>query len=133
VTTDADGVQSIDSLYDAWIAAFRSGDVDAALSLLTDDYVLWPANGPAMHGRAGLRPLLVQALAAYEIQPSFRSVERIVAGDLAIDLGWDEQTVMPRDGSPPRTQRQRVCLILRRDPVLGWRYARGIASAGPDV
>jgi ketosteroid isomerase-like protein len=126
----SDPNQQIDELYDAWLAAFRRRDVDAILALLTPDYLLWaPSTGQV--DSSALAPRLAAALQLYDIEPSFQSEERIVSGDLAFERGWDVQQITPRAGGDPVTQRQRVFMILRRQPDGRWLFARGMSQPGP--
>ncbi len=125
---EADG--GIEALYTAWREAFRSQDVEAVLGLLTPDYILWAPGAPPMTA-AALRPQLAAAMAAYDVDPAFEREERFVSGDLAVDCGWDVQTVRRRAGGPAETRRQRVVLVLRRAPGGVWRFARGITQPGP--
>jgi uncharacterized protein (TIGR02246 family) len=120
----------IDALYDDWRDAFLRGDVAQILALLTPDYNLWPA-GMAPLGVDALRPQLEIVFQKYEIHSTFERIECHVSGNLAVDCGWDIQHVRPRDGSPERTQRQRVWVLLRRGNDARWRFARGIAQPGP--
>jgi ketosteroid isomerase-like protein len=122
----------IDDLYAAWGAAFRRQNIDAVLELMTADYALW-APGAAELDAEGLRPRLKTAFAAYEITSTFECIERLVAGDLAVDRGWDVQELRPRSGGETLVHRQRVMLVLRRDADGVWRFARGISQAGPDA
>src|SRR5262249_7580587 len=120
----------IDKLYQAWGDAFHRQDVQAILGLLTSDYVLWPASAPPMT-RDSLEPRLVATLRAYEVRSSFEREERLVAGDLAFERGWDVQQLRPRAGGEMQTHRQRVFLILRRGSDGKWRFARGMSQPGP--
>ena len=120
----------IDKLYEAWSDAFRRQDLQAILDLLTSDYVLWPADAPPMT-RNSFKPRLVAALSTYEVTPSFEREERLVAGNLAFERGWDVQQVRPRAGGEMKTQRQRVFLILRRGSDGKWRFARGMSQPVP--
>lgn len=120
----------IESLYAEWRSAFARRDVDAVLALVTDDYLLWAPGRPPV-GRGALRPQLEAAFAAYDLEPSFEREERLIGGDLAVDRGWDTQTLRPRGGGPVQTHRQRVFLVLRRSPDGRWRFARGMSQPGP--
>jgi ketosteroid isomerase-like protein len=92
----------VDDLYAAWNDAFRRGDVEAAVALLTADYVLWASGAPPLNVDA-LRPRFAAAFAAYEITSAFECEERLISGDLAFDRGWDVQQVRPpRSGSSIR-------------------------------
>jgi ketosteroid isomerase-like protein len=120
-TTD----RGLDALHMAWAEAFRRRDVDAVLALLTDDYVLLTRDAPPMDA-AALKPRLLAAFAAYDIEPSFEREERFVSGDLAFEQGWDVQRTRPRAGGNPRAERQHVALLLRRGADGVWRFARGM-------
>lgn len=121
---------AIDALYAAWGEAFRRQDLEAILDLLTPDYVLWAPGAPPM-GREELRPRLAAALATYDLDPEFEREERLVAGDLAFERGWDVQRVRPRAGGEAQSQRQRVFLVLQRGEDGKWRFARGMSQPGP--
>lgn len=120
----------IDGLYAAWADAFRRGDVDAVLDLLTPDYVLW-APGAAPVGREALRPALERAFAAYEVEPRFEREDLLEDHGLALDCGWDVQHVRPRAGGDPQVRRQRVFVALRLGADGRWRFARGMSQPGP--
>jgi ketosteroid isomerase-like protein len=120
----------IDDLYTAWGEAFRLQDVDAIVELMTPDYVLW-APSTAELDPESLRPRLKAAFAAYDITSTFECVERLVAGEVAVDRGWDVQQLRPRPGGEVLLHRQRVMLVLRRSSDGKWRFARGMSQAGP--
>ena len=125
-----DSDPQIGDLYTAWAEAFRRQDVEAILSLLTPDYVLWAPGAPPID-RDGLRPRLVAAFSANDITSAFECEERLVSGDLAFDRGWDTQTIKPRAAGESQSYRQRVFLLLRRSSDGGWRFARGMSQPGP--
>jgi hypothetical protein len=52
-------------------------------------------------------PRLKAAFAEYEITSTFECTERLVAGDLAVDRGWDIQ-VRSRSGGEAMVNRQRL-------------------------
>ncbi|MBZ5590034.1 MAG: nuclear transport factor 2 family protein [Acidobacteriia bacterium] len=126
----ADNEAGIESLYAAWRDAFQRRDLEAIIGLLTPDYILW-APGRAPTDVAALRPQLAAALVAYDVDSTFEREERLMGGDLAIECGWDVQTLRPRDGGAARTGRQRVLLVLRRSSDGRWRFARGMSQPGP--
>ena len=121
----------IERLYQAWSDAFARKDIDAIFGLLTDDYTLWMPGAPPVD-REALRPRLVAALAAYDLSPRFECLDRILAGDIACDIGWDVQEARPHAaGGAAMAQRQRVCLVLRRGSDGVWRFARGVSQPAP--
>jgi uncharacterized protein (TIGR02246 family) len=120
----------IDALYLEWAEAFRRQDVDAIVQLMTPDYVLW-ASGASELDAEKLRPRLKAAFAEYEITSTFECTERLLAGDLAVDRGWDIQRLRSRSGGEAMVNRQRVMLVLRRGSDGNWRFARGMSQPGP--
>jgi ketosteroid isomerase-like protein len=103
----------IDDLYAAWSEAFRRQDIDAVVALMTPDYILW-APGAAELDAEGLRPRLKAAFAAYEITSTFECIERLVAGDLAVERGWDVQRLRSRTGGE-EIVKWRVAVCSRND------------------
>lgn len=124
---------TIDDLYSEWIAAIRKKDVDAVIALLTPDYTLWVPGKPPMNGRDAMRQPMTAALAAYDLEPVFEREAQFVDGDLAIDFGWDSQTLTPRAGGESKTMRQRVAVVMQRGTDGRWRFARGISQPGPEA
>jgi ketosteroid isomerase-like protein len=123
-------LEAIDATHGRWFDAYRRGSVEAVLGLLTADYCFW-APGREPMTVLELEPRLRAAFEAYDCALAFERIEILMAGDLAIDVGWDIQRLTPRAGGDPIVQRQRVCVILRRDSSGVWRYARGMAQPGP--
>jgi len=123
--------QAIEALHDRWIRAVQDADIDALILLLTPDYVLWSPGSPPVVGPEAVRLLFEATFEVCDIEPSFELEERIISGDLAVERGWDVQTIRPGDGSAPRTRRQRAFLVLRRGDDGEWRFARGMSQAGP--
>lgn len=122
--------QRIDDLYAAWGEAFGRQDVDAIVELMTPDYVMWASGAPQLDAEK-LRPRLKAAFADYEITSTFECVERLLAGDLAVDRGWEIQCLRSRSGGEGIVNRQRVMLVLRRCSDGKWRFARGMSQPGP--
>jgi uncharacterized protein (TIGR02246 family) len=122
---------TVDDLYVAWRDAFARRDVDAILALLTPDYVLYSPGAQPLVGPESLRPALANALATYDISSSFERLDLFVDGDLAVDFGWDVQTVTPRAGGEGKTARQRAVVVMRRQADGRWLFARGLSQPGP--
>ncbi len=121
----------IRALHATWSDAVRRGDLEAALDLVSDDYVLWAPGAAPLVGRDAVRALLQAAMARYqEMDPTYESEECIVVGDLAVDRGWDVQAATVRETGERVTRRQRVTLVIRRSGDGRWRYARGMSQPG---
>lgn len=122
----------IDQLHRDFAAAMARGDLEAVLGMLTADYVLFSPGRPPVQGREALRGMMAAAFEAYHIEAIFESIEQLVSGDLAVEVGIDRQRARPRAGGEVTDRQQRVCLVLRRGDDGRWRYARGMSQAGVD-
>ena len=122
--------REVEQFHAAWVAAVRRGDLETILGFLAPDYVLWAPGTPPLVGRETMLPMLAAAFAKFAIEPSFECEQRLVTDDLAVERGWDVQTVRPRDGGPAKTQRQRVTLVLRKADGR-WQFAWGMAQPEP--
>ena len=120
-------MDELDALFAAWKDATRRGDVDAILSLVTEDAEFWTHGAPAVKGRAAVRKLYEQFAAAYSIEQEFEEIERIVAGDHAFIRGREHNTVTPRGGESVHVV-QRAFMIVRRDDDGRWRFFRGMTN-----
>jgi uncharacterized protein (TIGR02246 family) len=120
-----DDAPEIAALHTRWSDAMSRGDIDAVLSMLEPSYVLWLPNAPEMTPET-LRPVLAATFARGHVASSFECETRIVRDDLAVERGWDVQTLTPANGEPARSGRQRVTLVLRRGDDHQWRIAWGI-------
>lgn len=126
-----DAAAGIGRLHAAWSSAIGSGDVDAALDLLCDDYILLsPGNAPVK--REALRPALLGAVKRFQITSTFVRDELLVSGDLCFERGWDVQETCAREGGDVQSQRQYVFLILRRDKDGRWKFARAMRQPSPN-
>jgi len=120
-----DKAPEIDAFYARWADAMARGDVDSILEMLEPSYVLWLPNGVEMT-RDAFRPLLEATFARGRVESSFECEARIIRDGLAVDRGWDVQTLTPLTGEPPQSGRQRVTLVLRRGEDGAWRVAWGL-------
>lgn len=122
--------EGIHRLHEAFAAAMRRADIDASLSCFTDDYELWSPGRSPLTGREALRAVLLPALAAFEIEPSFEPASTVFGEDMVVQRGWDIQRARPRAGGDFAERRQRVAIAMRCEADGEWRYCWGIAT-GP--
>ena len=115
----------ITAFHARWADAMSRGDVDAIMSMLEPSYVLWLPNAPEMT-RDALRPVLVATFARGRVESSFECEARVIRDGLAVERGWDVQTLTPANGEPARSARQRVTVVLRRGEDGEWRFAWGV-------
>lgn len=122
---------AIAQLHQDWVAAVRRGDAEGLRDLVTADYEVWPNGAPPMQGPDATVAGMAAALAKYVVEQAFDSTELVVAGDWAFERGVESVRATPREGGPSVSRSQRAFLILRRDAVGRWRYARGMTGALP--
>lgn len=78
-----------------WAQDWEKKDLEAVLSLYTDDAVFMDANGSRVAGKAALQEFFKKVLAQYSAHPSLRSVKCAADGDLGYDWGDYSETVVP--------------------------------------
>jgi ketosteroid isomerase-like protein len=111
--------------------AIEAGNLDAYLSLLTDDAVFFPQNDSAK-SRDELRQWLRDFLQRVAIKyADFNHGETIVRDDLACHFytcGW---TAVARSGGQPARMAFKGMHILRRQPDGSWKISRSIWNTDP--
>ena len=118
----------IDRTFAEWMDAGRRGDADTMASLVTEDSEFWSHGRPAMRGREVVRQSFLAAMADYDVEQRWESVERIVAGDWAIDRGIEHNTVVKKSDGTRVQVTQRGFTVLHRESDGRWRFARGMTN-----
>jgi len=116
----------IEEIDRAWIAAFNAGDVDAVVSLYTDDVVVMPPGEPSLRGRDAVRRWMAAFFERHTARQGLVNDEVVVAGEWAWMRGHFDLAVTARDGSGERRHRGKHLVIWRRQEDGGWRAARDI-------
>src|SRR5262249_27206996 len=122
----------IRELVATWMAATKSGDVDAVLDLMTDDAVFLVPGRPPMRKADYANAAKAQAAHAH---PTFEGTSEIqelqVLGDWA--YMWTKLRVVatPPDGSPPTARSGHTLTILRKEQGR-WRLARDANLLAPE-
>lgn len=116
-----DDERAIRGLIDTWLAASKAGDIQAVLSLMTDD-VIFMVPGTMPFGKRefaaaseGMKNLRTEGTS--EIQ------ELKVLGDWAYLRNFIDMTVTPPSGAPVRRSGYTLT-ILRKEADGRWRLAR---------
>ena len=118
----------IDRTFAEWIEAGRRGDAAAMASLVTEDGEFWSQGRPPLRGREAVLQGFLAAMADYVFEQQWESVERIVAGDWAIDRGIERNVIVKKSDGTRVEITQRAFSILRREADGRWRFARGITN-----
>ena len=116
----------------AWAAAAAAGDLDASVSALASDGIMFPPGGPPVMGRAAVRRHMQEALAIPGFSVTWQSDTVIVAasGDLAYALGRSRYT-FPDSAGGVDTVHAKAVSIWRREPDGRWRAVVDIWNGAP--
>jgi uncharacterized protein (TIGR02246 family) len=123
--------EQIRELVFTWMAATRSGDVEAVLSLMTDDVVFLVPGRPVMHKSEFAMALRSQASGGAPKFDGTSDIQEIqVSGDWA--FLWSRLTVVAtqQDGGPPTTRTGHTLTVFRRQRGR-WLLARDANLLGP--
>jgi len=113
----------------AWAAATASSDPEDVLSFLYDDAVLYPGDGPAVHGKSDIRVFLTASRTTPGFHQIFAPAEAYVspAGDLGYMVGQVETYTTNSEGVPLIAS-GRYVNVWRRDAEGNWRNSLAIYS-----
>jgi uncharacterized protein (TIGR02246 family) len=107
-----DGARVVDQ---AWIAAVKSGNVDALAALYAPDATLYPVGGTEeVKGRDAIRKYYEGWLADITITDADIVATYDTAGDLSIGHGTATLTYSPKGGGSPLVTSVRVTAAARR-------------------
>ena len=123
--------QQIRVLVSTWMAATKSGDIEAVLSLMTDDVVFLVPGKPVMRKSefaAALRSQASGGAPTFDGTSDIREIK--VSGDWA--FMWSKLTVVatPKDGAPPSTRTGHTLTVFCRQGD-HWLLARDANLLGP--
>jgi uncharacterized protein (TIGR02246 family) len=118
----------IDRTFEEWKAAGRRGDAEAMAALVTEDGEFWSHGRPAMKGREAVKQAFLAAMADYDVEQEWESVERIVAGDWAFERGIEHNVVIKKSDGTRIEVTQRAFSVLKRESDGRWRFARGMTN-----
>jgi uncharacterized protein (TIGR02246 family) len=114
-----------------WAQAMRSGNVEAASALVTDDAEFWSNGTAPLLGREAVRTALSGVLLHFRLEQDFEERDFVVRGDLGFIRGIEHNVLRPRNGGPPIARHQQAFSIVRRDAEGSWRFWRGMTSFPP--
>jgi uncharacterized protein (TIGR02246 family) len=114
----------IRELVSGWMRATRDGDVDAVLSLTTEDVVFLAPDRAPMQGRAAFGNALRAVLGTHTIDATSHIDELAVFGDIAYCRSRLDVTVTTPHNETPTLSRGHTLTIFRRCDDGKWRLAR---------
>jgi len=122
ITFGKNDLDAIEALNHRDVQAALAGDPAAMMSQWTDGFVLLPAAGPIMRGRAVIAEAFRGMRSQTEILEYTLDIQEVgVVGDYAFQWGTYHYVARPRDGGE-----------ATRQPDASWKIHRSIATADPD-
>ncbi|MBI2956315.1 MAG: DUF4440 domain-containing protein [Acidobacteria bacterium] len=128
-------LEAIEELHQRDVAATWAFDVEALVSLWTDDIVALPPGGAPVIGKEANRALLEAARAqSADFEPidyNQKWEEVRVVGDFAYEWGLFKTAVRSRTTGQVIRQRYKVVRVLQRQPDGSWLVHRTIWNDAP--
>jgi uncharacterized protein (TIGR02246 family) len=127
VESDVDALNVLQKQVDS---AIITGDTERYLTLITDDAVLMPPNGPPVSGKDAIGSWNRKMSSQVRIQDyASRDDEIVIAGDWAFRRATADWTLKPTAGGPPVRDVAKFIIIYRRQADGSWKVARDIWSS----
>jgi uncharacterized protein (TIGR02246 family) len=126
----ANDVAALNRLQHQVDSAIIAGDTERYLTLITDDAVLMPPNGPAVSGKEAVGSWN-RAMSSHVRITEYvsRDDEVVVAGDWAFRRATVDWTITPSAGGSPIRDTGKYIIIYRRQRDGSWKVARDIWSS----
>jgi ketosteroid isomerase-like protein len=112
--------------------AYNTGNPERLLSVLDADFISFAdtrESGYHESGRHDLREYLTGLFARYDARLVPIVIEIKLLGDAALEYGWHELTLTPKDGGDPLYTRTRYLDVWRKDKAGGWKLAMFMDNA----
>ena len=116
--------QDIRQLIELWLSATQAGDVDAVLSLMSDDAMFMSPGQQPMIGREAFARGLTKVLSENVIESTSEIAEIVVCGDLAYCRTRLAVTISSKHGQLPILRNGDTLSILRKEADGKWRLTR---------
>jgi uncharacterized protein (TIGR02246 family) len=120
---------AINTIWSTYVSSLETGDIDAWLSLWTEDGVQMPPNEAPVIGKDQLRQRNGAALDLFTVAIDIANQEVGVAGDWAFSRGVYTATFTPKDGTRPVPVDGKFMTILSRQSDGGWKIHRDIFNS----
>ena len=124
-----DDIAAINDIWVSYSSSLNDGDIDAWLSLWTEDGVQMPPGEAPVVGMEQLRQRNGGALGLFTVEIDIDNQEVGVAGVLAFSRGVYTATFSPKDGSQPIPVDGKFMTILKRQSDGSWKIHRDIFNS----
>lgn len=105
---------------------YRTGDVGRILDVYSDRFGDMSCGQPSFGGdeaKAVKRAQLKQMFAHFDVYSAPASIEILLLGDFAVDYGWQDLQLTPRDGRAALRYRTRFMSLWKRQAKGCWKIA----------
>jgi ketosteroid isomerase-like protein len=112
--------------------AYNTGNPERLLAVLDDGFIYYAdgrKSGYKESGRQALREYLTELFARYNARLVPIVIEIKLLGDAALEYGWHELTLTPKDGGDPLYTRTRYLDVWQKDNVGSWKLAMFMDNA----
>lgn len=119
-----DDVYTINVAKTEFREAYNTGDVERLLAVYGHGFIDMSVGVPSFYGpeaREVLRARMSEFFARYRVRLVVSIITIEVFGNTALDYGWHEMTVTPKDGGDPVLSRQRYFEMWQKGPDGKWR------------
>jgi uncharacterized protein (TIGR02246 family) len=129
-SADKDSVRrEIEAANTRFIDAMNRGDTVGMYADYAGDAVLMMTGSPALRGRVAITQTLNQMMTQVTLKdPKLRIDDVIVGGDLAVETGSYEWTVVPKQGKPAPDKGKYVA-VWQRQADGSWKIIRDISNS----
>jgi uncharacterized protein (TIGR02246 family) len=122
---------AIRDLISRWHSATAAGDVEAVLSLMSEDAVFLTPGAPPMIGKAAFESGLRELLKGHRIRSSADVQEVHVSGDMAYTRTKLQVTIVATSGGAQNDRRGYTLSILRKQGNGKWLLTRDANLLAP--
>lgn len=122
-------IEAINALWTDYEATLEANDVDAWLSLWTDDGIQMPPNEPLVIGKDRIRLRNAAALKTFSIEMDITNQEVEIMRDFAFSRGVYTATLTPYDGGNAIPVDGKFMTILKRGQDGSWKIHRDIFNS----
>jgi uncharacterized protein (TIGR02246 family) len=131
---EASGLEALDSLRKAHVAALNDGDADAWVACFTADAVQMPPNSPSNVGTESIRGWSGGMLATFDAEFSLSPDEVQLAGEeWAFERGGYTITLTPKAGGDAIQDVGKYITLYQRQSDGSWLMARDIWNSSSPI
>jgi len=122
-------IDAIRKLAEDWSAGWDKGDIEALLSLYTDDTILLPQGQPQVIGKDAIRSQYRSLFREFSVKGAGEVMEIEVSGDLGYFWSHYTLTAIPNAGGEQVAGKGKSIFIVKRQRDHSWKISRLIDNS----